>query len=376
MNDVFVAYTSAVSALGGSIDEMWPELCAGDTAIGPVARFATERLEFHDAACIAGLDYAPGGNMVCELAARALDQLPPLPPLSHDTFVIWTGIKGDAEHVENRAEVRAGTGLYLARHYREWACRYLGLPERGLEVNAACASSTVGLAVGARMIAEGRCGSVLVCGADIVSRFAFTGFSSLRGLSASVCRPFDTERDGLCLGDGAAAILLADGATAEAMGLEPLARLTGWGMANDANHITGPARDGRGLVSAIKSALGQARLCSDEVEAFCAHGTGTPYNDAMELTALETVFGSRRFPMFSIKGATGHTLGAAGAMEAAVCVRALAEKGVPATAGLNNPEERAKGRVAGATQPFGGDNILTTNSGFGGCNAALIFERA
>jgi 3-oxoacyl-(acyl-carrier-protein) synthase len=110
----------------------------------------------------------------------------------------------------------------------------------------------------------------------------------------------------------------------------------------------------------------------DEVQAFCAHGTGTVFNDSMELAAVEAVFGERRFPVFSIKGAIGHTLGAAGGIDAAVCVNALAERQLPPTAGLESPEPRAEGRVSRYSQAFEGGNILTSNSGFGGINAALL----
>jgi len=372
MNEIFVADTSIVTAMGNSMDEMWPKLCAGDSAIKVIQRFRTDRLMYHDAACVEGLEPDEGKNLICKLMSGALDNLKPLPK---DTFTIWTGIKGDVQFIEDRAEGREAMPPYLARHYREWVCSYLGIPNTGLEINAACASSTVGLAIGAQMISEGRYSSVLVCAADMVSRFIFTGFASLRGLSATKCRPFDRDRDGLYLGDGAAAILLADSESIERMGYTPLARLTGWGIANDANHITGPAKDGRGLINSIRPALAQAGLAHDEVEAYCAHGTGTPYNDAMELTAIETIFGSRRFPMFSVKGAIGHTLGAAGAIEAAISIRSLAEKIAVPTSGLVSPEDRAEGRASDKEQPFPGNNILTSNSGFGGCNAAVLFER-
>jgi 3-oxoacyl-[acyl-carrier-protein] synthase II len=252
--------------------------------------------------------------------------------------------------------------------------KFLDLPPQGYEVNAACAASGVGLQLGAQLIASGEQNCVLVCAADIVSRFTFMGFAALHALSPTVCRPFDEARDGLCLGDGAAAVLLVDQVTLDRQGCRPLARLSGWGAANDANHITGPARNGSGLIAAIEAALTRAGRAPDETDAFCAHGTGTVFNDAMELTAIEEVFGARRLPVFSIKGAVGHTLGAAGAMEAAVTVQALLERLAPPTAGLLRPEERAQGRVSASVQELSGQCALTTNSGFGGVNAALLFE--
>ena len=178
----------------------------------------------------------------------------------------------------------------------------------------------------------------------------------------------------MCIGDGAAAILLADAETARKHKLAIQAQVSGWGISNDANHITGPSRDGAGLVAAIETALGMAGLSPDDTQAFCAHGTGTIFNDRTELEAIETVFGDRRFPVFSIKGAVGHTLGAAGAIDAAICAHALAHKLIPPTAGVESPESKAAGRVSNRAQAFEGRNILTSNPGFGGVNAALVLQ--
>ncbi len=371
MKDVFITDMAAISSIGNSLEDMLPPLYRGDTAVDNITRFSTEKLEYHKGACISGLDSNDDDNRISELTKRLMAHIKSPP---EGTYLVWTGIKGDVEFIESRAEGKAKTDLYLAGHYRKLVAKTLGIEDSGMEINAACASSTMGLALAAQLISSGSHSSVLVCGADIVSRFSFTGFSALRGLSATVCRPFDKERDGLVLGDGAAALLLTDEETTKKEGYKPQARLSGWGIANDANHITGPARDARGLIKAIRSAMDQAGLSASDVEAFCAHGTGTVFNDAMELTAVESIFGSRKLPLFSIKGAIGHTLGAAGAIESALSIKAMKKKEVPPTTGFINHEERTEGRVSSRPQNFPGKNILTTNSGFGGCNAALIFE--
>jgi 3-oxoacyl-[acyl-carrier-protein] synthase II len=360
-------------ALGNSLDELWPRLCDGTSAIAPVRRFCTDRLDFHQAACVPDLTEDERDNRICALARRALAQLRPVPG---DTFVIWAGVKGNTDWIEARAAGQPPTALHLPRHYRDWVCRQLKLAGCGMEVNAACASSAAALAIGAEMIAQGECARVLICAADIVSRFTFMGFAALRALSPTICRPLDTDRDGLCLGDGAVAVLLADATACTDGAYQPLARIAGWGWSNDANHITGPARDAGGLTIAIQQALRLAGLTPDELQAWSLHGTGTVYNDAMELTALANVFGARRFPLFSVKGALGHTLGAAGAFEAVIGMRALRARQVPATAGLRTVEPRAAGRAASEPQGFDGDNLLTTNSGFGGVNAALVLTPA
>jgi 3-oxoacyl-[acyl-carrier-protein] synthase II len=285
--------------------------------------------------------------------------------------VVWTGIKGNAEYIEADQNLKMP---FLPEHYHRWVAERLGIGPLGFDINAACASSTVGMAIGAQKIGRGEYGSVLICAADVVSRFVFTGFSVMKALTPTMCRPFDKIRDGMCIGDGAAAILLADAKTARKHKLDKCAQLSGWGISNDANHITGPSRDGAGLVAAIETALGMAGLSPDDTQAFCAHGTGTVFNDRTELEAIETVFGDRRFPVFSIKGAVGHTLGAAGAIDAAICAHALAHKLVPPTAGVETPEPKAAGRVSNRAQAFEGRNILTSNSGFGGVNAALVLQ--
>jgi 3-oxoacyl-[acyl-carrier-protein] synthase II len=158
-------------------------------------------------------------------------------------------------------------------------------------------------------------------------------------------------------------------------GRRPLATVAGWGVANDAHHVTAPSRDGCGLIQAVRQALERAALPPAAVAAVSAHGTGTVYNDAMELTAFAAIFGERRLPIHSVKGAIGHTLGAAGGIEVALGARMLAAQLVPPTVGCGEPEAAAEGQVSDRAVPFSGEWLLTTNSGFGGINAALLLGR-
>ena len=151
-----------------------------------------------------------------------------------------------------------------------------------------------------------------------------------------------------------------------------LGTILGWGVANDAAHITAPAKSGRGLIQAIQQALETAGRKAEEIAAVNAHGTGTVYNDIMELTAFRKIFGERKVPLYSVKGAIGHTLGAAGGIEVALGLKTLAAQTVPPTVGLREPMKEAVPLVSREPQPFSGDCLLTTNSGFGGINAALI----
>jgi 3-oxoacyl-(acyl-carrier-protein) synthase len=144
-------------------------------------------------------------------------------------------------------------------------------------------------------------------------------------------------------------------------------------VAGDAHHITAPARDGSGLIQATRAALRMAGIAPEAVAAISAHGTGTVYNDAMELTAFRELFGARPVPLHSVKGALGHTLGAAGGIETALALKSLATGMVPPTAGC--AESEAEAQVGNRAVSFAGDLMLATNSGFGGINAALIMQK-
>jgi 3-oxoacyl-[acyl-carrier-protein] synthase II len=214
----------------------------------------------------------------------------------------------------------------------------------------------------------------LVCGLDVVSEFIFSGFSALKALSPNCCRPFDTTRNGLHLGEGGAYLLLMSDTRCRRERCRPLGTLRAWGVAGDASHITAPSREGEGLVLAVHQALQRGQVAPAEIGAISAHGTGSVYNDAMELTAFSKVF-DRPVPLHSVKGATGHTMGASGAIETILGLRSLDEGYIPPTVGLQQPDEPAQGWVAKEKQSLRGDLLLNTNSGFGGINAAVILER-
>ena len=150
--------------------------------------------------------------------------------------------------------------------------------------------------------------------------------------------------------------------------------ILGWGMAGDANHITAPSREAEGLILAVQQSLAKSQLSADDMAAISAHGTGSIYNDAMELTACEKLFATPR-PLHSVKGATGHTMGASGAIETSLGLKSLHENQIPPTVGLVTPDPRAVGWVSNQAQALSGDYLLNTNSGFGGINAALVLGR-
>jgi 3-oxoacyl-[acyl-carrier-protein] synthase II len=371
--NVWVTDAVTVTPFGDNLNALWLAVLAGKSAIRPLRRFAVEGYHAGIASWIEDLEAIDNRSIGHFLTERLLRQLGPMPP---NTLLITATTKSGIDNLERiRRGVPADPGDVLPGSLFEDIRCQLKLTGECFNIGAACASSTVALAQGAELIASGYTNAVLVCCMDLVTEFVFSGFSSLQALSADPCRPFDRDRNGLSLGEGAAALLLMNAEKARQEGRSHLGTILGWATANDATHITAPARDGRGLRQAVLKALDIAGRNSNEIAAVCAHGTGTVHNDLMELNAFTHIFGNRRLPIFSIKGSIGHTLGAAGGIEAAVGLRTLSEQMAPPTVGFSNPEMGAENKVSFQPLTFSGDCLLTTNSGFGGINAALILEK-
>jgi 3-oxoacyl-[acyl-carrier-protein] synthase II len=362
-----------VTPFGDNLNALWRAVLAGKSAIQPLRRFAVEGYHAGIASCIEDLAAIDNRSMCHFLTERLLWQLDPMPP---NTFLITATTKSGIDNLERiQRGVPADPTDVLPGGLFEDVRRQLKLTGECFNISAACASSTIALAQGAELITSGYTNAVLVCCLDLVTEFVFSGFSSLQALSTDPCRPFDRDRNGLSLGEGAAALLLMNGEQAHQEGRSHLGTILGWGASNDATHITAPARDGRGLRQAVLKALDIAGRNVEEIAAICAHGTGTVYNDLMELYAFNRIFGNRRLPIFSIKGSIGHTLGAAGGIEVAIGLKTLNDQTAPPTVGFSNPERGAEKKVSMEPRAFSGDCLLTTNSGFGGINAALILEK-
>ncbi len=375
MSEVWIVSAAAVSALAPDLAGLWQGLLAGRSGVAPVNSFDASPYYCHLAAEVPGLEPSRTGGRLASLLERASEDIGTVPV---DAVLFGASLKGEMDlkqHFWDRhptgSESDPGSlfdGLGPARRVAD----LFSLRDPGVNFNAACASSLVALAMAAENIARGRAEVALVWAAEIVSEFVFAGFASLKALTPDGCRPFDVNRNGLVLGEGAAFLLLMSAERARREGYQPLASCRGWGIANDASHLTAPERHGRGLLKACRRALKRAGLPPEKVAAVKAHGTGTIHNDAMELAAFAALFGCRRPPLFSVKGSVGHTLGAAGALETAIAVKALQSATLPPTVGLEDPEAGFRGQLSAASRDFSGANLLLTNSGFGGVNTALL----
>jgi len=360
-----------VTAYGRGVDACWQGLMKGETAIKEFDRFLPYDFSTRFAAMIQGLK-SGGQSYVWQMLEPLLETVRTRVP--RDAFLILATAVGEIDCLERSVLAGAGPADLSALSCLEEKIRkFLQLDQPGMVVSTACASAGAALAQAGRLISCGKKDCCLVVACDSVSEFVYSGFSSLMGLDKQPARPFDAKRAGLSLGEGAGFILLMSEPRAASGGRERKARLCGWGLSNDAIHMTSPSRDGEGLSLAIRQALRRAGISAEDVGSISAHGTGTPYNDSMEMKAFKKVF-SRPLPAYSIKGGTGHTLGAAGLVEAIVSIKSLQEKTVPLTVGLDNVDPEAAGWVG--TRPKMCENpvALSVNAGFGGVNAALIFN--
>ena len=236
-------------------------------------------------------------------------------------------------------------------------------------VSNACISGLLGLIMGMRLIRNGQYQHVVVAGADVISKFVLSGFQSFQAVSNQPCRPFDADRDGINLGEGAATVILSS-----KQNRPDDISITGGSVSNDANHISGPSRTGEELYQAIQKALDDAGLTSADIDMISAHGTATLYNDEMEAKAINLA-GLQNVPMNSLKGYYGHTLGAAGLIEAVASIHAMKNNLVLPTPGFKRSGVSLPVNVSDTLKEAVTRNCLKTASGFGGCNAAVIFNK-
>ena len=260
-----------------------------------------------------------------------------------------------------------------------------GLKGPNISIVTACTSGVHNIGHAARMIAYGDADAMLAGGAEKAStRTGMGGFGAARALSTRnddpqrASRPWDKDRDGFVLGDGAGVIVVEEYEHAKARGARIYAELIGFGMSGDAYHMTSPPTDGAGAAHAMKNAINDAKIDINKIGYINAHGTSTPAGDIAETNAVKSVFGAQAYNvlMGSTKSMTGHLLGAAGAVEAIFSIQALNNNVVPPTINLDNPDEGCDlDYIAHTARDVQLDHVLCNSFGFGGTNGSLIFKK-
>jgi 3-oxoacyl-[acyl-carrier-protein] synthase II len=409
---VVVTGLGMVTALGGDVASTWDGLVAGRSGIGPITLFDPARV----ASRIAGeaVDFDPSlvldrkeqrrNDRYTQLALVATREAladAGLPgrldgPLAERTgIILGTGIGGGHTFAEQVA-VSAAKGpdrispffipMAIPNLAAGQASIVFGAQGPNFAVSSACATGGHALGEAWEMIRRGDA-DVMIAGSSEagITEMLVGGFAAMRALStrnddpAAASRPFDRGRDGFVVGEGAGVVILEALEHAQARGATPLAELVGYGASADAHHITLPAPGGAGAARAVRRALEKAGLSVDDVEHVNAHATSTPEGDGTELEMLRGLFGARagEVSVTANKSMLGHTLGAAGSIEAAVTILSLRHGMIPPTINLDDPDEAAAGldltpNVA-RERPI--RVAVSSSFGFGGQNSALVFRR-
>lgn len=250
---------------------------------------------------------------------------------------------------------------------------HFGIFDEVATLSTACSSAANAIMLGARLLKAGEADLVVAGGTEALSRFHLNGFNSLMILDHESCRPFDTTRAGLNLGEGAAFLVLESEEMAQQRKITPHAYLTGYGNACDAFHQTASSENGEGAYLAMTEALAMAHLSAKDIQYVNAHGTGTPNNDQSESVSLKRVFGDEMPMVSSTKSFTGHTTSASGSIETVICILAMQHHFVPANLGWKNPMENGILPTMGAPN-LDLENVLCNSFGFGGNDSSLVIS--
>ncbi len=285
------------------------------------------------------------------------------------TVLIISSTKGNISLLETEVinpALQKRIALYTSA---KLVAEYFGFINQPVVVSNACISGIMAIITGMRLIQSGQYEHVVIAGTDIISKFILSGFQSFQAISDRPCKPFDAKRDGISLGEGAATIILSSKPNSSQD-----IKVMGGAVSNDANHISAPSRTGEELSQAITKTLDDAHILAGAIDFISAHGTATIYNDEMEAKAI-TLANLQTVPVNSLKGYYGHTLGAAGLIESIVSIHSLKENLVIPTLGFKEMGITNPINICTDLVPGNFKNCLKTASGFGGCNAAVVFSK-
>jgi len=402
MRRVAVTGMGVKTPAGCSLDSLWTTLLAGRSCIGPIRRFDAGHLPVQfagEASDFNAEDYlghkeVRRADRVAQLGfGAATDAFDDAGDLDVDParcgVVAGTGVGGlitqEREEFElfSKGAMRVSPMLVPMMMPNATAALIgmkLGWTGPNFCVATACAAGTHSVGEGARLVREGSADVVLAGGSEAaVTSIAISAFARMGALSGRAddpehaSRPFDVGRDGFVIGEGAGFLVLEEWDRAEARGARIYGEVAGYGRNADAYHITAPSPGGVGAAECMRLALADAEIDPSEVGHVNAHGTSTPLNDAAEAEAVVKVFGERTLPVTSIKGSTGHLIGAAGAVEAVVSFLAMKHGLIPPTANhVESEPELAIDVVAGEARTWTPSAVVSNSFGFGGHNASLV----
>lgn len=407
-NRVVVTGMGALTPLGLDINTTWEGLVDGKSGIDHIAQFDASSLETRFAGEVKGFDPV---EYMGRKEARRMDRFSQLAVAASVEAVRDAGLEiNDTNKANIGVLIGSGIGglLTMSEQVRilieqgpdrvspflvpmmiadmASAQVSIALGARGPNFcpTSACSSGSDAIGTAYEIIKRGDAEAMFAGGSEaIITPIGVAGFSANRALSTrneapqQASRPFDAERDGFVIGEGAAILVLEDLAFARERGARIIAEITGYGASSDAVHITQPSENGEGAARAMQMALRKAGLAPSEIGYINAHGTSTPLNDKVETMAIKTVFGDYAYhvPISSTKSMTGHLLGAAGAIEGAVCIKVINTGVIPPTVNYNNPDPECDlDYVPNKAREARISSAMSNSFGFGGHNSVLVFQ--
>jgi 3-oxoacyl-[acyl-carrier-protein] synthase-1 len=388
---IYITGMGIISSMGSTVEETFHTLKKQYSGMNPVQRFDTalknvpvREVPYSNEELRSRLPFLQPGKVYSRtsllglIAAHQAIQSHSTTPSNKMGLVSATTVGGMDYNEAHWKSISTGevskdiTELLDCADSTQQIAASLGISGYVTTVSTACSSSANAIIVGARMILNGLVDKVLVGGTDSLTRFALNGFNSLEILSPTGCKPFDASRNGVTLGEGAAYLVLESSETADPDTI--LCELKGYANTSEAYHQTASSPDGEGAILSIRQALASAGLNPKDIDYINAHGTGTLINDLSEGRAIETVFGSAIPPVSSTKAYTGHTLAAAGAIEAVISIVAIRHGLLFPNIGFERqmPELSFVPNISLREADI--RNVLSNSFGFGGSNASLIFS--
>lgn len=376
MTDIFVSSDNIVSPIGLTTAENFSQLKQNvsgvklHTDIG-MSQFPFQAALFNDDSFAANDQQKKCTRFENLLIASISDALAKsnVDPADKKTILIISSTKGNISLLETEqssAELNKRISLNTSAQLVADHFKFVNQP---VIVSNACISGMLAILTGMRLIQSGQYEHAVVAGADVISKFVLSGFQSFQAVSSLPCKPFDAARDGINLGEGAGTIILTSNKEFSS-GI----KVAGGSVSNDANHISGPSRTGEELSLAINKAMEASGVSAKDIGFISAHGTATVFNDEMEAKAI-SLSGLQDVPVNSLKGYYGHTLGAAGLIESIISIQSLKENLVLPTRGFEKVGVSQPVNVCSSLYNTTTEHFLKTASGFGGCNAAMIFSK-
>ena len=408
-NRVVVTGMGAITPLGNSIDDYWSSLVRGESGIGPIT--LADTTDFPSKIAGEASDFDPGDFMdpkehkrmarFSQLAVAAAGLAIDDAGLDLDNgnrdrigVVMGNGVGGFPTMEDNSRTLISRGGMKMSPYFIPMilpnmaaanVSRLYGLTGYTSTIVTACAAGTQGIGEAAEIVRRGATDVVLGGGCEAgICELGLGGFNTIRALSRydgdpkEASRPFDATRDGMVPAEGAALLVIESMEHAINRGATILAEILGHGVSSDAFHAVQPDRDGSGAARAIRWALEDAEITSDEVDYINAHGTATPMNDLAETLGIKAAFGEQayRVPISATKSMTGHALGGAGAVEAVASIKTILENEIHPTINLHNPDPKCDlDYVPNVSRKQQVDTVMSNSFGFGGQNACLILRR-